>query len=89
MFHNVYWTSSGKHRRGIAASTHIYKTGRCAASSCPRALLCLVVALRIDLEAATLISAAFIPQVDNLSHKFSYDVELVALLGICLPQNIR
>lgn len=28
-------------------------------------------------------------QVDDLPHKFSYDVELVALLGIRLPQNIR
>lgn len=27
--------------------------------------------------------------IDNLPHKYSYDVELIALTGICGPQNIR
>ena len=28
-------------------------------------------------------------EVDNLPHKFSYDVELVGLTGICINSNIR
>lgn len=28
-------------------------------------------------------------EVDNLPHKYSYDVELIALTGICSPSNIR
>jgi hypothetical protein len=28
-------------------------------------------------------------EIDSLPHKYSYDVELIALTGICLPSNIR
>ena len=28
-------------------------------------------------------------EVDNLPHKFSYDVELIGLVGICIESNIR
>ena len=28
-------------------------------------------------------------EVDNLPHKFSYDVQLIGLTGICINSNIR
>ena len=28
-------------------------------------------------------------EVDNLPHKFSYDIELIGLVGICIESNIR
>lgn len=41
--------------------------------------------IALDLQAGA--CTAF--EVDNLPHKYSYDVELVALTGICGPKNIR
>ncbi len=41
--------------------------------------------IALDLQAGA--CTAF--EVDNLPHKYSYDVDLVAMIGICGPQNIR
>ncbi|CAL8469869.1 g9411 [Coccomyxa elongata] len=40
--------------------------------------------IALDLQAGA--CTAF--EIDNLPHKYSYDVELIALTGICGPQNI-
>jgi hypothetical protein len=41
--------------------------------------------IELDLQAGA--CTAF--EVDDLPHKYSYDVELIALTGICSPMNIR